>query len=55
MRKVLSTLKILYTLGMARTFGVYVHSGWNGEHDYVRYLRNGEVWDMPTSPNDLED
>ena len=49
-RKAVSTVKILYRLGMARTFGVYVHSVWNGELDYAVYLWRGKMWAIPTTP-----
>ena len=53
-RKLLSTLRILFTLGMARTFGHYRHSEWNGELDYAIYEWRGKMWAIPTGPFDDE-
>lgn len=50
MKKLFSTLKICTTLFMARTFGEYKHSGWNGEFEYARYIWKGEDWIIPTGP-----
>lgn len=50
MRKLGSTLRILANLGMARTFGEYQCSGWNGEFDYAQYKWRGRTWVIPTSP-----
>lgn len=49
-RKLLSTCRILLNLGMARTFGRYLHSEWNGEMDYAVYEWRGRTWAFPTSP-----
>lgn len=46
--KFFSTVKILFTLGMARTFGEYEHSAWNGEFDYARYRWLGKSYAFPT-------
>ena len=52
MRKLLSTIRIAGTLAMARTFGRYEHSGWNGEFSYARYRFAGRSWVIPTGPAD---
>jgi hypothetical protein len=49
LRKLRSTARILLALGLARTFGEYVHSGWNGEFDFTRYRWRGKEWIIPTS------
>lgn len=49
MRKLLSTFKILYCLGMARTFGEYTHSGWDGQIHFTRYYWRNKYWIIPTS------
>lgn len=54
LRKLLRTLSILSKLGMARMFGEYVHSGWNGQCEYARYRWRGKEWIIPTSPIDEE-
>jgi len=48
--KFFKTLKILYCLGMARTFGKYVNSGWDGTINYARYEWRGREWIIPTGP-----
>jgi hypothetical protein len=50
MKKHLQTLRIAFTLIMARTFGEYKHSGWNGDFHYARYKWRGKEWCIPTSP-----
>lgn len=52
MPKVLRTIKMLYCLFMARTFGQYRHSGWDGTIEYARYTWRGQDWIIPTSPVD---
>jgi len=47
--KLIKTMRICATLFMARTFGEYEHSGWNGDHDYVQYNWRGKSWRIPTS------
>ena len=47
MSKLFSTLRIVVTLFMARTFGRYEHSGWNGEFEYARYRWAGKSWVIP--------
>lgn len=37
LRKFKSTLAICGRILMARTFGKYAHSGWNGQNDYALY------------------
>lgn len=44
------TIRVLSILFMARMFGEYIHSGWNGEFDYARYRWRGNEWIIPTSP-----
>jgi len=52
-RKFLGTLRILFFLGMARTFGRYVVSEWSCEHgDCARYVWRGQTWLIPTAPLD---
>lgn len=53
-RKLISTLHMLACLGMARTFGTYQHSGWDGAVEYARYYWRGRYWIFPTSPEDKE-
>lgn len=48
--KLVHTLKIVSTLILARTFGQYINSGWNGEFDYVRYRWRGRDWCIPLTP-----
>lgn len=50
MRKIANTIKICVTLFMARTFGRYVHSVWDGELDYAKYAWRGKTWAFPTAP-----
>lgn len=52
MAKLANTLKLCATLFMARTFGKYEHTVWNGEFDYARYTWRGRSWAFPTSPID---
>jgi hypothetical protein len=35
---------------MARMFGEYHHSGWNGQVEFARYRWRGEEWLIPTGP-----
>jgi hypothetical protein len=49
-RKLMGTVRILSDLGMARTFGKYEHSGWNGDISYAQYRWRGKTWIIPTSP-----
>ncbi len=48
--KLRSTVSILITLGLARTFGVYDTSIWDGQMHYARYRWRGRLWAFPTSP-----
>lgn len=50
MRKLADTIRICATLFMARTFGRYEHSVWDGQRDYARYVWRGKVWAFPTEP-----
>lgn len=54
-RKFLHTIRIAFTLVMARTFGKYCHSGFDGTIGltYARYMWRGQSWLFPTAP--LED
>ncbi len=49
------SVAIATTLIMARTFGRYLHSGWNGIHNFAKYEWRGEVWYFPTSPAEHKD
>lgn len=53
-RKLVSTIKILFNLGMARTFGKYRHTIWNGEFDYAVYEWRGKEWAFVTTPISIE-
>jgi len=48
--KIWSTLSIACRLVLARTFGEYQHSVWNGEFSYARYRWRGNDWAFPVSP-----
>ncbi len=51
LRKLRSTIRIIATLAMARTFGKYVHStGGHGFPDCAVYQWRGKVWSIPTGP-----
>lgn len=55
-KKLPSTLRMLFCLGMARTFGSYKHTIWNGEFDYAVYEWRGERWAFPTEAmGDIDD
>lgn len=41
------TVRMLFILGMARTFGRYRHNVWNGEFDYAVYTWRGKDWAFP--------
>lgn len=47
LKKLANTLRILFVLGMARTFGDYIHSAWNGECDVAVYRWHGKEWTFP--------
>lgn len=51
-KKLWSTLRILFCLGMARTFGQYQHSGWNGEFEFAKYQWCGRYWVIPLGPDE---
>lgn len=55
LRKLRSTLSILATLFMARTFGKYEFSCWNGESMRAIYTWRGERWAFPTGPIEGEE
>lgn len=48
--KSVRTLRMFATLYMARMFGTYRHSAWNGEFEYARYTWRGKDWAIPTGP-----
>ena len=50
MWKLTDTIRICATLFMARMFGRYEHSVWDGQRDYARYIWRGKVWAFPTEP-----
>ena len=55
LQKLLSTLRIVSTLVLARTFGEYKTSAW--EHDIgsvALYNWRGKVWAFPTEPASSE-
>ncbi|HSC56990.1 MAG TPA: hypothetical protein VLC51_07280 [Nitrospira sp.] len=49
LHKLTGTLHILGCLFMARMFGEYEHSGWDGQINFARYRWRGETWIIPTS------
>jgi hypothetical protein len=51
-RKLAGTLRIATTLILARTFGRYEVSIWDGGVSYARYHWRGKVWAFPTTPID---
>ena len=56
-KKFRSTLGICARIIMARTFGQYVHSGWNGQNDYARYRwrdRDYFIQITPAKPTEPE-
>lgn len=53
-RKLIKTIRLLYTLFCARMFGQYIHSGWNGDFEYAQYKWRGKEWVTPTEPIDTE-
>ncbi len=52
LRKLGGTVRILGRLFMARTFGEYRHSGWDGSIAYARYSWRGKDWIIPTGAVD---
>lgn len=54
LRKLASTIHILSCLGMARTFGEYRHSVWDGRMDYAVYVWRGREWAIPTRAMDRD-
>lgn len=50
LRKFASTVKILTTLGMARTFGEYQITIGGGDITYAVYKWRGKKWGFPTEP-----
>jgi hypothetical protein len=54
MVKLFGTIRICACLFMARTFGEYLHSGWDGTVEYHRYAWRGEEWIIPKGPVDTQ-
>ena len=54
MKKLFNTIGVCFTLFLARTFGTYIESGWNGIHDYAIYKWRGKSYTFPLSENDEE-
>jgi Na+/H+ antiporter NhaC len=52
LHKLRSTVAMLFCLFMARMFGKYQHSGWDGAIEYARYTWCGKEWIFPTSAID---
>jgi hypothetical protein len=50
MGKLRSTIRITASIFMARTFGQYLHSGWDGKIDYAKYRWRGQEWIIPLGP-----
>lgn len=50
LRKLTSTARVVATLFMARTFGSYEHTVFDGGMEYARYRWRGETWAFPTAP-----
>lgn len=48
-KKLYSTIRIVTNLALARTFGKYIHSGWDGTTEYARYKWRGKEWIISTS------
>lgn len=55
MSKLASTIRLCTTLFLARTFGTYEHSIWNGQFEYHRYTWRGQSWVFPAGPIDSEE
>ena len=47
-KKLWGTLRIVATLALARTFGEYVHSAWDGKIHYTVYKWRGDKWLIPS-------
>lgn len=54
-RKLRSTVRIVSTLFLARTFGKYRHSVSDECLDYAVYVWRGKEWAIPTAPLDHTD
>lgn len=50
LRKLASTARIVATLAMARTFGTYEITVFDGELTYAKYRWRGQTWAIPTGP-----
>lgn len=50
MRKLRSTIATCAALFMARMFGRYEHTVYDGSFEYHRYRWRGEVWAFPKAP-----
>lgn len=46
--KLFRTVRICGCILMARTFGYYVHSGFDGVNEYAQYRWRGREWRIPT-------
>jgi hypothetical protein len=55
MKRFIKTLNIALTIVRVRTFGQYIHSGWNGDFDYARYAWKGKEWCIPMAPYETGD
>lgn len=49
-KKFKSTLNICVTLFVARMFGKYEHSLWDGKSEYAQYRLMGASWLIPLTP-----
>jgi len=50
MSKLWHTLKMCACMAMARTYGEYINSGWDGQCDFSVYLWRGRYWFIPLGP-----
>ena len=46
--KFFHTLRVCAGIIMARTFGTYLHSGWDGDRDFCIYEWRGRKYYIPT-------
>lgn len=44
-----TTIRLCFTLFCVRIFGEYMHSGWDGQIEFVRYKYRGDQYIIPTS------
>jgi hypothetical protein len=52
MQKLWHTMKLAGCMVMARTFGKYEISGWDGTVDFAVYRWRGKSWFIPLGPID---